>query len=70
MCIRFSGGVEEAKSDVALNDTGGEQEVRVIGAAVSSGRKPSPSGEDGLAANRLADAAYLSWREKRRVTLA
>jgi myo-inositol 2-dehydrogenase/D-chiro-inositol 1-dehydrogenase len=38
--------------------------------AVKAGRKPSPSGEDGLAANRLADAAYLSWREKRRVTLA
>jgi myo-inositol 2-dehydrogenase/D-chiro-inositol 1-dehydrogenase len=39
-------------------------------AAVKDGRKPSPGGEDGLAANRLADAAYLSWREKRRVALA
>jgi myo-inositol 2-dehydrogenase/D-chiro-inositol 1-dehydrogenase len=38
--------------------------------AVKACRKPSPSGEDGLAANRLADAAYLSWREKRRVALA
>ncbi len=27
-------------------------------AAVKAGRKPSPSGEDGLAANRLADAAF------------
>jgi myo-inositol 2-dehydrogenase/D-chiro-inositol 1-dehydrogenase len=38
--------------------------------AVKAGRKPAPGGEDGLVANRLADAAYLSWREKRRVTIA
>ena len=38
--------------------------------ALEAGRRPSPSGEDGLAANRLADAAYRSWRAKRRVTLA
>ena len=30
----------------------------------------SPSGEDGLRANLLADAANLSWRTKQRVTLA
>jgi hypothetical protein len=28
--------------------------------AVEAGRKPSPSGKDGLAANRLADAACQS----------
>ena len=38
--------------------------------AVKSGGKPRPSGEDGLKANLLADAAYLSWRTKQRVSLA
>jgi myo-inositol 2-dehydrogenase/D-chiro-inositol 1-dehydrogenase len=38
--------------------------------AVKSGEKPRPSGEDGLRANLLADAAYLSWRTKQRVSLA
>ena len=38
--------------------------------AVESGRAPSPNGEDGLKANLLADAAYLSWRSKQRVALA
>ncbi len=38
--------------------------------AIKAGRKPTPAGEDGFAANRLADAAYLSWREKRRVDIA
>jgi myo-inositol 2-dehydrogenase/D-chiro-inositol 1-dehydrogenase len=37
--------------------------------AVQSGRKPNPSGEDGLKANLLADAAYHSWRTKQRVAL-
>jgi len=44
-------------------------ELDAFVAAIQAGRRPSPSGEDGLAANRLADAAFLSWREKRRVTL-
>jgi len=30
--------------------------------AVTAGVEPSPNGEDGLKANRLADAAYLSWK--------
>ena len=38
--------------------------------AVKSGAKPNPSGEDGLRANRLADAAYLSWKTGKRVSLA
>lgn len=29
---------------------------------VETGKAPSPSGEDGLAAQRLADAATLSWK--------
>jgi myo-inositol 2-dehydrogenase/D-chiro-inositol 1-dehydrogenase len=37
--------------------------------AVTSGTAPRPSGEDGLRANVLADAANLSWRTKQRVTL-
>jgi len=39
-------------------------------AAVQSGAAPSPSGEDGLKANLLADAAYLSWRSKQRIFLS
>ncbi len=38
--------------------------------AVKSGGKPRPDGEDGLKANLLADAAYLSWRTRQRVALA
>ncbi len=38
-------------------------------AAVGAGRSPSPSGEDGLSANLLADAAYKSWQTKQRVAL-
>ncbi len=38
--------------------------------AVKSGGKPRPDGEDGLKANLLADAAYLSWRTKQRVAIA
>ena len=37
--------------------------------AVKSGKKPNPDGEDGLKANRLADAAYLSWKTQKRVNL-
>ncbi len=37
---------------------------------VRSGAKPNPDGEDGLRANRLADAAYLSWKTGKRVSLA
>ncbi len=38
--------------------------------AVSSGTAPSPGGDDGHAALRLADAALQSFKEKRTVTLA
>jgi myo-inositol 2-dehydrogenase/D-chiro-inositol 1-dehydrogenase len=38
--------------------------------AVASGSKPRPDGADGLKANRLADAAYLSWKTRKRVDLA
>jgi myo-inositol 2-dehydrogenase / D-chiro-inositol 1-dehydrogenase len=38
--------------------------------AATSGVAPRPNGEDGLRANLLADAAYLSWRTKQRVTLS
>jgi myo-inositol 2-dehydrogenase/D-chiro-inositol 1-dehydrogenase len=37
--------------------------------AVTAGAAPKPSGEDGLRANLLADAANLSWRTGQRVTL-
>jgi myo-inositol 2-dehydrogenase/D-chiro-inositol 1-dehydrogenase len=44
-------------------------ELDAFVAAVGAGRSPSPSGEDGLAANLLADAAYKSWQTKQRVAL-
>ena len=37
--------------------------------AVKAGAAPKPDGEDGLKANRLADAAYLSWKTGQRVKL-
>ncbi len=37
--------------------------------AVTAGTAPRPSGEDGLRANLLADAANLSWRTKQRVAV-
>ena len=37
--------------------------------AVKSGARPTPDGEDGLRANKLADAAYLSWKTGQRVAL-
>ncbi len=45
-------------------------ELDAFVAAVKSGGKPRPDGEDGLKANLLADAAYLSWRTGQRVALA
>ena len=38
--------------------------------AVAKGVAPKPDGADGLKANRLADAAYLSWKSGQRVELA
>jgi len=45
-------------------------ELDAFVSAVKSGAKPRPDGEDGLQANRLADAAYLSWKTNKRVDLA
>ncbi|MGD0641163.1 MAG: inositol 2-dehydrogenase [Roseiarcus sp.] len=45
-------------------------ELDAFVAIVKSGGKPKPDGEDGLKANLLADAAYLSWRTRQRVALA
>jgi len=45
-------------------------ELDAFVSAVNSGGKPRPDGEDGLQANRLADAAYLSWKTNKRVALA
>jgi myo-inositol 2-dehydrogenase/D-chiro-inositol 1-dehydrogenase len=44
-------------------------ELDAVVRAVTAGAQPRPSGEDGLRANVLADAANLSWRTKQRVTL-
>ena len=44
-------------------------ELDAFVAAVGSGRKPHPDGEDGLRANMLADAAYQSWRTRQRVAV-
>lgn len=37
--------------------------------AVKTGAKACPDGEDGLKANLLADAAYQSWKTRKRVAL-
>ena len=37
--------------------------------AAKSGARPTPGGEDGLMAMKLADAAYLSWQTGQRVAL-
>ena len=44
-------------------------ELEAFVKAVTAGVAPRPSGEDGLRANLLADAANLSWRTGRRVAL-
>jgi myo-inositol 2-dehydrogenase / D-chiro-inositol 1-dehydrogenase len=46
-----------------------QKELDAFIVAVSSGKHPSPNGEDGLKANLLADAADRSWRKKVRVEL-
>jgi myo-inositol 2-dehydrogenase / D-chiro-inositol 1-dehydrogenase len=45
-------------------------ELDVFVTAVKAGTSPRPSGEDGLRANLLADAAYESWKTGKRVHLA
>ena len=44
-------------------------ELDAFVSAVKKGERPHPDGEDGLAANRLADAAYLSWKTRARVAI-
>jgi myo-inositol 2-dehydrogenase/D-chiro-inositol 1-dehydrogenase len=44
-------------------------ELDAFVSAVKKGQKPHPDGEDGFAANRLADAAHLSWKTKQRVAI-
>ncbi len=44
-------------------------ELEAFVTAVAAGTKPSPDGADGLQANRLADAAYLSWKTRKRVEI-
>ena len=44
-------------------------ELDAFVAAIGSGLKPRPDGEDGLRANILADAAYQSWKTKQRVAV-
>jgi myo-inositol 2-dehydrogenase/D-chiro-inositol 1-dehydrogenase len=44
-------------------------ELDAFVSAVKTGKKPRPDGEDGLQANRLADAAYLSWKTGKRVSM-
>jgi myo-inositol 2-dehydrogenase/D-chiro-inositol 1-dehydrogenase len=44
-----------------------QRELAAFIAAVTAGRKPIPSGHDGLQAQRLADAATQAWTSKKRV---
>src|SRR3984957_9872708 len=68
-------GAEGFSSDKILNffleryATAYRDELAAFVAAVSSGKPTSPSGEDGLRAQLLADAANLSWRPKQRVLI-
>ena len=45
-------------------------ELDAFVSAVQKGTAPRPDGADGLKANRLADAAYLSWKTQKRVAIA
>ncbi len=69
-------GAEGYASDKALNffleryAAAYRAEIDAFVNAAKSGAKASPDGEDGLRANRLADAAYLSWKTKARVSVA
>jgi myo-inositol 2-dehydrogenase / D-chiro-inositol 1-dehydrogenase len=68
-------GAHGYTSDKALNffleryDAAYRNELDAFIAAVKSGSKPHPNGDDGLKANLLADAAYQSWKTKQRVEL-
>ncbi len=65
--VEFAGSAGFA-SDKVLNffleryDAAYRLELDAFIGAVQSGAAPKPDGEDGLKANRLADAAYLSWK--------
>ena len=68
-------GADGFASDKVLNffleryDAAYRAELAAFIEAVKSGSAPKPDGEDGLKANRLADAAYASWKSGTRVKL-
>ena len=61
-------GANGFESDKVLNffheryDAAYRAELATFVDSVKSGKAPRPDGADGLKANRLADAAYLSWK--------
>ena len=69
------GGAQGFTRDKSLNffldryDAAYKIELDAFVAAVKSGAKPRPDGDDGLKANILADAAYQSWKTKQRVAI-
>ena len=70
--VEFAGS-EGFTSDKILNffleryDVAYRLELDAFVEAVKAGGKPKPDGQDGLKANRLADAAYESWKTGKRV---
>jgi myo-inositol 2-dehydrogenase / D-chiro-inositol 1-dehydrogenase len=72
--VEFAGG-DGFASDKVLNffleryDAAYRLELDAFVEAVKSGSAPKPDGEDGLRANRLADAAYESWKTGKRVAV-
>lgn len=68
-------GANGFESDKVLNffleryDAAYRAELAAFVDSVKSGVAPRPDGADGLQANRLADAAYLSWKTGQRVKL-
>ena len=72
--VEFAGAAGFA-SDKVLNffieryDAAYRRELDAFITAIKSGVAPKPDGEDGLKANRLADAAYESWKTGKRVSV-
>ena len=68
-------GAHGFTSDKALNffleryEAAYRNELDAFVDAANAGTKPRPDGEDGLKALLLADAAYQSWKTKRRFTI-
>jgi myo-inositol 2-dehydrogenase/D-chiro-inositol 1-dehydrogenase len=69
-------GAHGYTSDKALNffleryESAYRNELDAFVSAVTAGVKPRPDGEDGLKANILADAAFQSWKTKKRVAIS